>query len=117
MVEAINCADCNSSVEWHGKLPEDPNDWICADCHSDRQDAEIADLRAKLAAVAARVERVCSMEASTAKMRENTSSRRTQQSAIHRAEADMALKLKTSILQALEEGPLETLFRKVGGGR
>ena len=36
LVEAVDCVECNSSLEWHGRLPPDPKDIVCSDCHAER---------------------------------------------------------------------------------
>jgi hypothetical protein len=36
LVEAVDCVACNSSLEWHGRLPEDPDDIVCTDCSIER---------------------------------------------------------------------------------
>jgi len=35
LVEAVDCASCNSSLEWHGTLPDDPAEWLCSACAED----------------------------------------------------------------------------------
>lgn len=50
LVEAIDCAGCNVSLEWHGDLPEDEEDWLCNVC---AEDAAHARGRAEGAAIAA----------------------------------------------------------------
>lgn len=55
IIEAIDCAACNSSLEWHGRLPESHAEWLCYDCETaallaraEKAEAEIARLRAAL---------------------------------------------------------------------
>lgn len=52
LVEAVDCASCNSSLEWHGRLPEDPADILCSDCLIGNLEAERNAMRDALEAIA-----------------------------------------------------------------
>lgn len=35
LVEAVDCYACNASLEWHGDLPDDEEEWLCSACAED----------------------------------------------------------------------------------
>lgn len=47
MVEAAECYSCNSSLEWHGDIPDEQEDVLCYTCQFSKLESQLAALRAE----------------------------------------------------------------------